>query len=539
MNAKLAPLMDELRGGWRFRWAAFATAAAVALAGWLIVFALPDRYEAQAAILVDTHTALKPALEGLAVDQDINVQLDYVSQALLASPELTALAERVGVIPATGIGPAKRQELLKKLRKRINLTVDLSDSDGVRGSATYGITYQDVNRAHALEMVRALTSTLINETLGGTRQGSLHAQEFLKKQIADYEDRLQTAEDRLAAFRSQHLGVMPAEQGGYFAQLEQESVTTEDIKTKLIVAKSRRDELSKELHGSAAVSAMDSTPIIGPNGQMVAGDTVSQIQQVQAHLDQLLLKFTDKYPDVIAARKTLAELKKRRAQEIAALERGDASVAAMSGAGANPVYQSIELALNKADVDIADLKTELAEHQSKAQQLRHLLNATPELQAQYAQLSRDYDINKKQYAALLASYDKARLGEQAGNAGAVRFALVQPPLVSFAPVWPARGICLAGVLLFALAAGGGLAYSLNRYRPVVGSPAALRELTGIEVITVVGCAFPTRAAQLRRREVRWLSLALACLLVGFVLAVALSHAGVRLGGRTPAAWVHA
>lgn len=539
MNAKLAPLMDELRGGWRFRWAAFATAAAVALAGWLIVFALPDRYEAQAAILVDTHTALKPALQGLAVDQDIHVQLDYVSQALLASPELTALAERVGVIPATGIGPAKRQELLKKLRKRINLTVDLSDSDGVSGSTTYGITYQDVNRAHALEMVRVLTSTLINETLGGTRQGSQHAQEFLKKQIADYEQRLQTAEDRLAAFRSQHLGVMPAEQGGYFAQLEQESVTTEDIKTKLIVAQSRRDALGKELHGSAAVSAMDSTPVIGPNGQMAAGDTVSQIQQVQAHLDQLLLKFTDKYPDVIAARKTLAELKKRRADEIAALERGDASVAAQSGAGANPVYQSIELALNKADVDIADLKTELAEHQSKVQQLRHLLNATPELQAQYAQLSRDYDINKKQYAALLASYDKARLGEQAGNAGAVRFALVQPPLVSFAPVWPARGLFLAGVLFLALAAGGGLAYSLNRYRPVVGSPAVLRELTGIEVISVVGCAFPTRAAQLRRREVRWFSLALACLLAGFALAVALSYAGVRLGARTPAASVHA
>ena len=539
MNAKLAPLMDELRGAWRFRWAALATAAAVALAGWLIVFALPDRYEAQSAILVDTHTALKPALEGLAVDQDVNVQLDYVSQALLATPQLTALAERVGVIPATGIGPAKQQQLLKKLRKRINLTEELSDSDGVSGSTTYGITYRDVNRARALEMVRALTSTLINETLGGTRRGSVHAQEFLKQQIADYEQRLQTAEDRLAAFRSQHLGVMPAEQGGYFAQLEQESVTIEDIKTKLIVAQSRRDELSKELHGSAAVSAMDSTPVIGPNGQMIAGDTVSQIQQVQAHLDQLLLKFTDKYPDVIAARKTLAELKERRAQEIAALERGDASVAATSGAGANPVYQSIELALNKADVDIADLKTELAEHQSKAQQLRHLLNATPELQAQYAQLSRDYDINKKQYAALLASYDKARLGEQAGNAGAVRFALVQPPVVSFAPVWPARGLFLAGALFFALAAGGGLAYSLNRYRPVVGSPTALRELTGIEVITVVGCAFPTRAAQLRRREVRWFSLALACLLAGFVLAVALSYAGVRLGGRTPPASVHA
>ncbi len=77
------------------------------------------------------------------------------------------------------------------------------------------------------------------------------------------------------------------------------------------------------------------------------------------------------------------------------------------------------------DVEIADLQTELGDHQQKAKDLKKLLDSTPQLEAQYAQLSRDYDINKKQYAALLASYDKARLGQQAGNAGAVRFELVR------------------------------------------------------------------------------------------------------------------
>ena len=534
MNAKFAPMVDDLRGAWRYRWAALATAGAVALAGWLFVFSLPDRYVAQAQILVDTRTALKPALEGLADDQDITVQLNYVQQALLADPQLTALAEQVGVIPAAGIGPARRQTMLNALRERIDLTVGSSDVNGT----TYDITYQDVNRAHALQLVQLLTSTLINETLGGSRRGSQHAQEFLKQQITQYEQRLQMAEDRLAAFRSEHLGVMPTEQGGYFAQLEQESGTIEDLKTKLIVARSQRDELLKELHGNAVVSAMDATPAVGPNGQMVAGDTASQIQQVQAQLDQMLLKYTDKYPSVIAARRALAELNERRAKEIAALKQGDASVAAMSGASANPIYQSIRLALNKTDVDIADLEAELAEHQSKAKQLQHLLHATPELQAQYAQLSRDYDINKKQYTALLASYDKARLGEQAGNAGAVRFAVVQPPVASFVPVWPQRSKLLAEVLILALAAGGGLAYGLNQLRPVVGSPTTLRQLTGIAVIAVVGSAFPTRTAQLARREIGWFSLALACLLAGFVLAVMLSHAGVRLA-RTPTPSVHA
>jgi polysaccharide chain length determinant protein (PEP-CTERM system associated) len=535
MTMQIDTLRDELRGAWRFRWTALLAAVAVAIIGWLMIFALPDRYQAQAEVLVDTRTALKPVLQGLATNQDVNVQLNYVRQALLAGPQLSELAERAGVMPATGLGPARQEAVLDALQKRIDLSVertpDLAGNSGPNaGSTTYDITYQDVDRARALKLVRLLMHALINETLGGSQQGSEHAQQFLKTQIADYEQRLQAAEDRLAAFKSQHLGVLPTQQGGYFEQLQREDQAVEDVKTKLLVAESQRRELRSELHGDAAVSATDATGVVGPNGVMEGGDTLSQIEQVQARLNQLLLKYTDKYPDVIAARQQLAALQHRRAEEIAALKRGDANAAALSGASANPIYQSIQLALNKANVNIADLRTELTEHQQKAQELQQLLDKTPELEAQYAQLSRDYDINKKQYAALLASYDKARLGEQAGDAGAVRFELVQPPAVSYEPVWPARTKLLTIVLILALGAGGALAYALNQLRPVVGSLAALKQLTGIPVVAVVGCAFPTRTALASRSQIRRFSFALACLIAGFVVVVVLSHLGMRLGG---------
>ena len=537
MTTKFEPFFDEVRGAWRFRWMALLAALAVAVVGWLGVFALPDRYEAQAQVLVDTRTALKPVLQGLATNQDVNVQLNYVRQALLAAPQLGQLARETGVMPATGLGPADQQDLLDALQKRIDLSVERTpdqaagDSGPNAASTTFGITYQDVDRARALRLVRMLLNALINETLGGSQQGSERAQQFLKVQIADYEERLQAAENRLAAFKSQHLGVLPTEQGGYFDQLQHENQAIEDVKTKLLVAQSQRRELRAELRGDAAVvSTTDATGVIASNGAMMGGDTLSQIEQVQAHLNQLLLKYTDKYPDVVAARQQLAALKRRRAAEIAALRRGDVDAAALSGASANPIYQSIQLALNKVNVNIADLSTELDQHQQKAQELQQLLDKTPQLEAQYAQLSRDYDINKKQYAALLASYDKARLGEQAGNAGAVRFEVVQPPVVSYAPVWPQRTKLLAVVLILALGAGGALAYAFNQLRPVVGSPAALHKLTGIPVVAVVGCAFPTRTALTAHSQIRRFSLALACLIAGFVIVVVLSYLGVRLGG---------
>jgi polysaccharide chain length determinant protein (PEP-CTERM system associated) len=532
MNPKFDPILDEIRGGWRFRWRAFGVAAAITLLGWLMVFALPDRYQAESKVLVNTRTALQPALQGLVVGPDVSGELDYVRQSLIAAPQLSRIAEQVGALPATGLTPKRRQTILDLLAARIEISLqqDQSLSDpGQSGSTTYSITYQDVSQARALALVKLLTSDLVEETLGGSQQGSAHAQEFLRSQIAAYDARLRDAEGRLAAFKSQHFGLLLSEQGGYFQQLAQETQAVEDVKTKLLVAESRRRELTEELHGSAVISSTDASPVVGPNGVLVGGGTLAQIQVVQARLNQLLLQYTDKYPGVIAARQELAELKQRRAEELAALKQGDAAAAASSGASANPIYQSVVLELNKANVEVADLQTELTEREQKARDLKKLLDSTPQLQAQYAQLSRDYDTNRKQYEALLASYDKARLGQQAGNAGAVRFEIVEPPTVSYTPVSPKRAKLLLLALFFGLGAGGGLAYWLNQHSPVVASASGLRRLTGIPV-TIVGAAFPTRSTRSHRSQVRRYVFAIGCLLAGFVLVVVLSHLGIRLGG---------
>src|ERR1700691_5188298 len=61
--------------------------------------------------------------------------------------------------------------------------------------------------------------------------------------------------------------------------------------------------------------------MVGGRGMSGGSDTLSRIQEAQAKLDELLLKFTDQHPDVIAARATLDELKTRRATEMERLRR--------------------------------------------------------------------------------------------------------------------------------------------------------------------------------------------------------------------------
>jgi polysaccharide chain length determinant protein (PEP-CTERM system associated) len=531
MTPALDHIFDEVRGAWRFRWFAVTAAFIIALLGWAVVFALPDRYEADARVFVDTRTALKPALQGLTLEQNVDAQINYVRQSLLEGPLLERIAEQAGVLAPAVTDERARAKILSKLSDRIVLGVSSAGNQGEERSTAgtiYTFHYTDGDRRRSLRVVEALLNTFVEETLGVKREGSQQAQQFLETQIKDYEQRLSLAEDKLAAFKKKNVGLMPSDQGGYFAQLQKEVDAAKKAESDLSVAMSRREELAKQLHSDSVVSAAGSSAPAGARGVLAGNDTLSRIQETQAKLDELLLKYTDKHPDVIATRATLEELKNRRMAELENLRRGDANAVASSGAGNNPVYQSMQLELNKVDVEIAALRRELAQHQGTVAELRQRLNSAPQVEAEYQQLNRDYDVNKAQYTALLGSYQKARLGERADNAGSVRFEVVLPPTSPLVPVWPLRNLFLGLIWFAALVAGAAIAYGLHTLKPILSSERAVNELTRFPVLGAVSVAFPTAQKKKFLRHMWRFSAACVCLVLALGTALVLNTSGARL-----------
>ena len=121
MNPSLQQLFAQLVGGWRFRWEAIAVATLAALVGWGVVFSMPDRFEAETQVLVDSRTALKPALQGLTNDQDVGVQLSYVQQSLLVDAQLCRIVNAAGMLPECAVDPGSAQIPLAQIRKRIHV----------------------------------------------------------------------------------------------------------------------------------------------------------------------------------------------------------------------------------------------------------------------------------------------------------------------------------------------------------------------------------------------------------------------------------
>lgn len=327
------------------------------------------------------------------------------------------------------------------------------------------------------------------------------------------------------------MGLVPGDEGGYFQRLTTEIQEVKRLQSTLTIANSRRAELQRQLRGE--------TPYVPPadgsgprntqtNGSAGPQDTAGRIQDTQAHLDDLLLRYTEKHPEVIATKETLEALKARQQEELAALRRGDPGAAALANATSNPVYQSIQTQLNQADVTIAELRSQLADRQRNEGELRRLVDTAPEVEAEYARLTRDYDVTKTQYNALLERLEKARLSGDAEQTGVVKFNIVDPPSAGFKPIFPNRPLFLFAVLVVGLGTGAAVAYVMNMMRPVFANSRSLADLTGLPVLGSVTRSWVEKyRAQLRRGLLRY-SLASGLLFVVFIVVVVAQQPGSRL-----------
>jgi polysaccharide chain length determinant protein (PEP-CTERM system associated) len=523
MMPMLDNIFDQVRGAWRFRWIAMSVAWSVCILGWLAVLMMPDVYEASARVFVDTKTTLSEVTKGITVESNVDTQIQGVKQALLAGPQLEKVA-RESELDANAVTPQERQAVLNALRDRVNITGTLSRDSASAG--LYIITYQNSNRDRAMKVVDTLLNTFVESAIGGKREGSATAQKFLTEQIKEYEHRLSNAENRLAEFKKKNFGLMPGNQGDYFTRMQGEIDNQSKLQAAHGIAVRRREELQRQLRGEQPYLAGSAASPGSPNS---GNDTAARIRDAQSRLDELLLRFTGKHPDVVALRSTLEELQARQDAEIAAVRRGDIGAASRVGLNANPVFQTIQLQLNQTEVEIAALNAQIADSQRKVAGFRAMLDTAPTVEAELARLNRDYDVTRAQYQALVERLDKTRLQEEAESTGVVRFEVIDPPTAAFTPVAPNRPRLLFMVLVAGFGAGAGAAYLLHMMRPVFNNGRQLSEITALPVLGVVSMTWLDQYKSHAKRGV----LAYACLAgvlfaLGIVVFVLQSRASLFL-----------
>ena len=144
-------IIAELRGSWRFRWQAMVAAWLICIGGWLFVYALPDSYESEAMVLIDTTSDLGPLLQTLTVNTDVLTRVEMVRVMLLGRRQLERVARETDLYLRARTD-LEADELISGLRSRITIASDR------RQANVYQIRYSDSEPA----MARAVVKTLLN-----------------------------------------------------------------------------------------------------------------------------------------------------------------------------------------------------------------------------------------------------------------------------------------------------------------------------------------------------------------------------------------
>ncbi|OYW39372.1 MAG: chain length-determining protein [Hydrogenophilales bacterium 12-61-10] len=492
MDQVLQQILGYAKATWQRRWWGVAVAWLACIVGWTWVMTIPDRYEASSRVYVDTQTLLKPLLQGLTAEPNVEQQIKLMTRQLVSRPTLEKVARMTDL--------------------------DVKAKTPEQTEAMYTIKFQDANADLAKKVVQSLLTIFVETSLGKTRQDISSSQRFIEDQLQQYQQKLTDSENALKEFKQKHIGMMPGQGGDYYAKLAEVSAQLRQAQLDQQEAINRRNQLKQQL-------ADEEPELVAAAAATTDGEIDSRIQALQKQMDQLRLQYTDLHPDIQANKRLVERLEAQKKTDMAARKADPAGSKIQ-----NPVYQQLTIAIAEADATVASLQARVGEYQRRYNELRSASNMVPQVEQEYTQLMRDYDVYRQNYDALLKRRESVTMsGEVESKTDTVDFRVIDPPFVPSQPAWPNRPMLLSLVTLGGLGAGVVVAFLLSQLRRTVTDRRVLRELTGLPLLGAVSRVETDETRRRKRKGLLTYLAALGSLIAAYggvmVLQLVMSRAG--------------
>jgi polysaccharide chain length determinant protein (PEP-CTERM system associated) len=514
MDELIGQLLTFAKASWKHRWLGLLVAWFVGVVGAGLVIRVPDKYEASARIYVDTQSILKPLMSGLAVQPNVDQQVGMLSRTLITRPNVEKLI-RMADLDLGAISKSSQESLTEQLMSTLQIKSTARDN-------LYTLSYQDQNPDKAKRVVQSLVSIFVESSLGDSRKDTDAAKKFITEQIKTYEQKLESAEARLKEFKIRNIDVQTSNGGTDVAgKLNDISVQLSQAKLDLREAENARDASKLQLKNEKSDAGnIASKSLLQESSQSLATPEIdARIDAQKRSLDGLLQRFTEQHPDVVGARRLVKDLEEQKKKEISEL-RKTAMLAPSSANNNSLAAQEMSKLLATSEVQVAALRARVSEYTVRYERARELLKTAPQIESEYAQLNRDYAINKKNYEDLVSRRESASLsGDLESAAGVADFRLIDPPRVSPKPVAPNRLLLLLLALITALGAGGFTAFAASQLRPVFHDARTLRNVIDLPLLGVVTLVLSDAGKQKEKSDLVKFFTLLSALIVSFAVLI--------------------
>jgi polysaccharide chain length determinant protein (PEP-CTERM system associated) len=484
MELLIGQLLVVARRMWKYRWVGLIVAWVTGIVGAVVVFVLPDRYEASARVYVDTQSILKPLMSGLAVQPNVEQQVTMLSRTLISRPNVEKLV-RMADLDLKSQSKAQQDATIETVTS--NLSIQSSGRDNL-----YILGYRDNDPETAKRVVQSLVSIFVESSLGKSRTDTSTATTFINEQIKAYESKLEEAETRLKEFRLKNLSSGGGDGKDSAARIAELSAQLERARLEYREAANARDAAKVQLEGEKTRGGASQTAVQSllqeSNANISTPEIDARLADLRRNLDALLQRFTDQHPDIISTRKLIKDLEEQRKREVAELRKQAMSLPATSGgqgSGSLAMQEMVRI-MATAEVQVAALKARVDEYSSRYAQAMGALKTAPQVEAEAAQLNRDYAIHKRNYEDLVQRREQASIsGELDVASGVADFRVIDPPRANPKPVAPNRLLLLAGAMAAALAVGLFTTFAASQLRPVFHDANDLRAHVELPILGVV------------------------------------------------------
>ena len=474
----------------------FVTVALLALAAGIY---MPKRYESSTTILIGEKNIIEPLMEGRAVQTDVR-SYSRNAKEILSSRRVVEDVIQHGGWDVNTLSPVALEVLVERL-------IDQTRVQNV-GANLLKISYVDSDPDRAYRVAKRLAELFIRESTQTKQNESREAFEFIDDQVKRYHQKLLEAEQKLKEFREKNADARPGSQSAVDARITQLREQISQTKLQLSEAREKEKSLRRQLAGEAAFSVH-----MGKEAQI--RERIAELRNKKANL---LLNYYETHPDVVSLTHQIEELERALEEEIAQRKRvASGSSQDQKTVQRSTLYQELRRQLAATRTQIVTLQTRLdLTEKNLAEEIDRSARVASS-EAQLAELTRDYEVNRNIYQDLLRRRENARVSMDMDMEGqSLAFIIKEPAALPITP----KGLRLmhfavAGLVLGVLVPIGYIAF-LIQIDPRVRIPVAIRQELGLRVLASIPPLYTPTQYALNRI----VTIVLAVLVVGVFLTYA-------------------
>jgi polysaccharide chain length determinant protein (PEP-CTERM system associated) len=444
--------------------------------GLLVTTVLPKRYTSETLVLVDQPTVPTEFVKPVVTD-DLNHRLASMQEQILSRTRLQPIIEKFGLYP-TARAHVPIEELVDKLRT----AVTVKPMDAMPGTTNHSLPgfYVNVtfdNPQTAQQICTEITSMFMQQNTREREQQAVQTTSFLSDQLEEAKKKLDDQDQKLAIFKRQYLGSLPEE-----GQTNLNLLTGMNSQLEANIQALSRAQQDKTFNESLLAQQESGATAPAPGLQNRSETPDQQLNALEEQLSSLEARYTTEHPDVVKLRNQIEEFKKRMAAAPKAKQPGDIVVPKSESFQ----IQQLRAKLRQDDQNIADLTKRQAQIQEQITQLQGRLQASPVVEQQLKEITRNYQtaqdfynelLKKRQQSAMATDLEHQQESEQ--------FRVLDPPSLPASPSFPKKTYFAGGGLGAGVALAFGIMYLIALLDKSMHTERDVEVCLNIPVLTTV------------------------------------------------------